>query len=378
MNRTKKTFWAAFLFYFFIAFEFAYMAGPFAAFFYSVYSPALKFFNSTPLLAWLIQFFLPHVVQETTSPFISVHNIFGAMLAVAGFSMFLIGAIKIYYSKLAKNGAVTGGIYKYIRHPQYLSFMVCSFGLLIIWPRYIVLISFVTMIFVYYFLARSEESECCQKFGESYISYMKSTNMFIPFIKMKRRNHKVQVLGHPISKGKRIRNYLCIYVVTIILTILIAFGLQKLTVDSLYSRYESHDITISLCKLDEEQLGNIHQTIMSDEKVRAYLKSDNNNTYYLNYILPVDWFAAEVPMNGYVYRKGHSAPADYDRNEYKMIITRADLRKDDILSDFDFLRNVVNREGVVEVWVDMEESKVIQVLDMPEAIKYEGIPEAIY
>ena len=53
----KRSFWGALAFYLLIAFEFFYMAGPFAAYFYSVYAPALNFFNRSPALSWLSSFF---------------------------------------------------------------------------------------------------------------------------------------------------------------------------------------------------------------------------------------------------------------------------------------------------------------------------------
>ena len=86
----KGTFWGAAIFYFLIAFEFFYMAGPFAAYFYSVYAPALNFFNNIPLLSWLNGFFLPHAVRETSSAFINAHEIIGAILAIGGFKSIII------------------------------------------------------------------------------------------------------------------------------------------------------------------------------------------------------------------------------------------------------------------------------------------------
>ncbi len=46
MSTTKRTFWALAIFYMLIAFEFFYMAGPFAIYFYSVYGPGLNFINN--------------------------------------------------------------------------------------------------------------------------------------------------------------------------------------------------------------------------------------------------------------------------------------------------------------------------------------------
>jgi hypothetical protein len=53
--------------------------------------------------------------------------------------------------------------------------------LLLLWPRYIVLLSFLTMLFAYYFLARAEEMECAEKFGQAYLDYQNRTHMFLPF-----------------------------------------------------------------------------------------------------------------------------------------------------------------------------------------------------
>lgn len=370
----KKGFWAVFLFYFLIAFEFAYMAGPFATFFYTAYSPALNFFNKIPVLSRLTQFFLPHICQNTSSILISSHNYIGAALALSGFLIFCIGAVRIYYSKLAKKGAVTGGIYKYIRHPQYSSFIVCSFGLLLIWPRYIVLISFVTMLFVYYILARVEEQECCAKFGESYISYMNTTNMFIPFIKFNTEN----VIVNTASKTTRTFKLLSLYIITLLVSLFAAYGLQNLTIDSLYSSCTDHSTNISLCQMDVNTISQITTIAKKNPKVQAYLSKYNKDTTFLNYILPTSWFAAEVPMNGLVYRAGHKSPDNYDRTQYKIIFTEAILKSVSSTSLKDVLTHLDVRHGIVEVWVDLKSNTVIKVLPMPENIKYDGIPEALY
>ena len=184
VNPGKGVFITYIIFYLLIAFEFFYMASPFAVYFYGIYGPGLKFANNIRNFSFLTSTFLPHITAETSSLLLNSIKPIGAILAVTGFIFFCICATHVYYYKLAKKGAVTGGIYKYIRHPQYLSFAICSFGLLLLWPRFIVLIMFITMLFAYFLLARLEEQECIDKFGESYIEYMRGTNMFFPFIKI--------------------------------------------------------------------------------------------------------------------------------------------------------------------------------------------------
>lgn len=77
---------------------------------------------------------------------------------------------------------ITTGLFKYIRHPLYLSLILLGFGILaknaglIQWI--FSLINFFSMILT----AKVEEKEMILKFGDDYKEYMKKTKMFIPFI----------------------------------------------------------------------------------------------------------------------------------------------------------------------------------------------------
>lgn len=371
----KTTFWGAAVFYLLIAFEFAYMAGPFAFYFYSVYSPALNFFNQSPLLAWLISFFFPHVVRQTSSSIINIHEIIGGIMAVLGFLGFCFGACQVYYHKLAKKGAVTGGVYNFIRHPQYASFIMCSLGLLILWPRYIVLVMFITMIFVYYFLAKSEEKECEEKFGQSYIDYKNKTNMFFP-VKLP---FVAKLPSLPKPKLKKFLALLAIYVATQAIAIGIAVSINYLSINSLYALYTESSANIAVCQIESEKLENVINIALMNEEIKDRMKRVNldKNQKFLNYILPTQWYAAEIPMNGYQYRKGHKSPSNYNKDLYKVIFTKADLRSKDVTGK-DILINTLRREPIIEVWVDTAEQKVVEILGMPKEIKYDNIPVAIY
>jgi protein-S-isoprenylcysteine O-methyltransferase Ste14 len=364
----KGKLFAAFPFYFWIAFEFAYMAGPFAAFFYGAYSPVLNFLNNIPALAWMTRFFLPHVVRETSSWLLNLQLIIGAVLALGGFVVFLISAIRIYSAKLLKKGAVTGGLYKYIRHPQYSAFIVSSFGMLLLWPRYMVLIGFVSMLFIYYFLALAEERECLEKFGESYASYMRKTGRFFPRIEER-----------PVRDGKRLRGVqiLGVYAVSMLLALFIAYGTQLITVNSLYAVFEDNAATVSLCALDKEDIASVKAIALSDSRVEEMLRSGSGDGY-LNYVLPTGWYAAEVPMNGVEYRSGHASPQDYDHTAYKIIFTAAQGQTGGFSGGKDILLSLRERTGLAEVWVDLAGKQVTAVYPMPENVKYSGIPEAIY
>lgn len=375
-NSTKRTFWVVAAFYMLIAFEFLYMASPFALYFYSVYRPSLSFLNQYPGLAWLVSFFLPHIVIETSSTLVNLHNVIGAVLTAIGFLAFCVGAGQVYYHKLARKGAVTGGIYNIIRHPQYASLALCSFGLLVLWPRYIVLVMFITMLFAYYFLARVEERECEEKFGQSYLDYKNSTNMFLPF----RIPLANQLPELPKSKLGRALSILALYILAIVISIGLAIGLQSLTLESLYAFYSKDSAYISVNKIEPDTLEKLAEIALTNEEVQARLENipDRANAKFINYVLPAEWHVSEIPMNEVPGGGGHHFPADYDQNLYKIVFTKADLRTNQAIEGKELLLNTVKRTPIVEVWLDLAQSKVIDIQNPPTTIKYENVPVPIY
>ncbi len=80
----------------------------------------------------------------------------------------------------ANGELVTGGIYRYVRHPQYLGLIVITVGLLIQWPTIITLAMWPILVLMYYRLAKREEKEALEAFGERYEEYRRNTPMFLP------------------------------------------------------------------------------------------------------------------------------------------------------------------------------------------------------
>lgn len=178
--RTKKTLLgSALVLYFVIAFEVLIMISPFAGFFYAVFNPVLLKLAAHSSTRWLSAFYLPHMVLPG-DPFLVFVRIMGSVLFVLGILVFLICAAQIYTSKFRKKGAVVGGLYSVIRHPQYLALGVAGLGLSILWPRFLTIVLWLLMAFVYYFLARDEERRMLNAHEETYREYMGKTGMFLP------------------------------------------------------------------------------------------------------------------------------------------------------------------------------------------------------
>ena len=164
---------AAFLVYLAITLEMLFMVTPFALYYYSFYSPLLSGPSSLKAIAWLPAFFLPHLSTEILPSF-------GGVIFLLGLVGFLLSAFQLYYAKFRRRGVVRGGFYKRIRHPQYLFLGVAGLGLLVVWPRFILLLAYINMLWFYYLLARSEERRIEARYGQAYREQLQRTSMFLP------------------------------------------------------------------------------------------------------------------------------------------------------------------------------------------------------
>jgi len=111
----------------------------------------------------------------------------GAMVEMfIGLGIVVLGIILIargwhlVYSAQREGNLVTGGVYQYMRHPQYTGIYMALFGQLIHWPTLPTLALFPVIIWIYYRLARKEERDMKAKFGRQYEAYCKRTPMFFP------------------------------------------------------------------------------------------------------------------------------------------------------------------------------------------------------
>ena len=218
-SQARRALLASAVFYVLIAFEFFYMASPFAAYLYAVYGPGLDRLQSSTLTSWSIGF--------------------------------AIGAFQIYRAKLRRADAVDaveGGLYRYIRHPQYLALIVASIGMVLIWPRYLVLVLTVTIVFIYIALAKAEEAICLRRFP-GYAGYMEGTGMFLPA-----RLPRNLLLPADAGLMRRVATWGLAYAVALGLALLAATGLRTLALGSLYAMSADGDVYVSIVRIADGDL----------------------------------------------------------------------------------------------------------------------------
>ena len=368
----RRLLWGSSVFYLLIAFEFFYMASPFAAYLYSVYGPGLDSLQNFGLSGWMIWFFLPHLVAETRSSFVDYAEGIGVTLFLGGVIGFSVGAFQVYRAKIRKIGMVGGGIYQYIRHPQYAALMMASLGLLLIWPRFLVLFSTVTMAFAYVALARAEERICATKF-HGYSAYQARTGMFLPPF--------IPKIPFPTVRGrvKQLIAWIFAFLFVIAVATLAAFGLRNYAIGSLYTYEVDEGIYLSVTRLSDNDMARIAQISKTPPDVVNVLVSLSSNDRFIAYVVPTQMYISEIPMHLPAEKKfTHSVPKSRDPNRYKVIFARAEFPNAGLPAGGDILKHAVHKHALIEVQINLGNRTVERVLPPPENNYYPDVQVPLF
>lgn len=108
-----------------------------------------------------------------------VLHILSTVFIILGFWL-LASSWNVLYKSQKEGTLANTGTYSYIRHPQYLAFIIIMFGFLLQWPTLPTLVMFPILIYIYVRLAQREEEDALAMFNEQYRDYIKRTPAFIP------------------------------------------------------------------------------------------------------------------------------------------------------------------------------------------------------
>ncbi len=369
----RKTFVAvaAWGFYLVIVLEFLYMISPFALYFYSAYGPALNLLHRSPSTSWLTAFFLPHFSQTNSWLLNELHEV-GEIVGLLGLLFFGIGAAQIYWAKFRRQQAVTGGIYAYIRHPQYLGLAILGFGTMLIWPRFLVLVSYVSMLFLYILLARWEEERCLEKYGESYHSYQTRTGMFLP----RRLIHWIPDLL-PKTGGQRLTAMLAIYAVAMGVAIGVAFELRNYSLSKISSLYSENAAVLSPAVLTENELSSAYELAAANPVVQQKLRSVGPSAKLIVYVIPSEWYLPDLPVEVLYKLGGHRTPQNFDRRYYKVLFTEARTHFHEPTGK-DIVKWAYGRSPLVLVRVNIAAASVTAVDIPPAHVVWGDIPTPMF
>jgi protein-S-isoprenylcysteine O-methyltransferase Ste14 len=113
------------------------------------------------------------------NPHFGPFHVLSFALIGGGFLVIAAGWRVLYAAQNARVLAVAGP-YGYVRHPQYVGFVLVLAGFLVQWPTLLTLAMFPVLVFMYVRLARQEEKEAIAAFGDAYRRYMAEVPAFIP------------------------------------------------------------------------------------------------------------------------------------------------------------------------------------------------------
>ena len=101
---------------------------------------------------------------------------------IGGGFVLIARAWKVLYDAQRQGSLATTGPYAYVRHPQYLGFVLIMFGFLLQWPTLLTLAMFPVLVWMYARLARNEEREVAAEFGDAYWQYAERIPRFVPYL----------------------------------------------------------------------------------------------------------------------------------------------------------------------------------------------------
>jgi methanethiol S-methyltransferase len=113
------------------------------------------------------------------NPHIGPFHILSFIFIGAGF-LLIASAWRVLHAAQQQGVLATSGPYDYVRHPQYVGFVMVLFGFLVQWPTLLTLAMFPVLVVMYVRLARQEEREVRAEFGAAYDRYAERVPAFLP------------------------------------------------------------------------------------------------------------------------------------------------------------------------------------------------------
>jgi protein-S-isoprenylcysteine O-methyltransferase Ste14 len=113
------------------------------------------------------------------NPHLNPLHLFSSALIAGGFIL-LAQSWPVLYAAQRRRQLATTGPYARVRHPQYAALIVIMLGFLLEWPTLLTLVMFPILTWAYVRLARREEREAHEMFGEAYARYAAVTPGFVP------------------------------------------------------------------------------------------------------------------------------------------------------------------------------------------------------
>lgn len=101
----------------------------------------------------------------------------GLALFIAGLLILVLASVAVFSTPA--DDPFTSGVYRFSRHPMYLSMMFVYLGVSIATASWLFLLITIVTFFLQTYQAQKEEGYCCEQFGDAYLAYMRRTSRWI-------------------------------------------------------------------------------------------------------------------------------------------------------------------------------------------------------
>jgi protein-S-isoprenylcysteine O-methyltransferase Ste14 len=109
-----------------------------------------------------------------------VAMVLGYAIVFSGATLVADGWRRIHQARREET-LMTDGVYARVRHPQYTGLFLIVFGEGVVhWPTIVSVVAFPIIVLAYTLLARKEEAQMLEKFGDEYREYQRRVPMLIP------------------------------------------------------------------------------------------------------------------------------------------------------------------------------------------------------
>jgi class 3 adenylate cyclase/protein-S-isoprenylcysteine O-methyltransferase Ste14 len=356
-------------------FEILFMISPFALYYYAAYGPSLNVLHRSPWTSWLTDFLLPHFSYTSSRLLNALPDLGGPLIAVGGV-LFAVGFVQVYGAKVRGSGLVTGGLYRVARHPQYLGLALVGLGAFLVWPRVLVLVAYVTMLFLYERLAGGEETRCLAKFGDAYRAYQRRTGMFLP-------RPLPRLIPWPPPGERRVLAALMLWLVVVAATVGVGYQVRDYALRRLSAFYTEDMAVLSPARLLAEPLHAAVRVAMSAAEVRDRIGATGPRAKLLVYVLPEAWRIADLPLDAPSSAahastdRGHHVPFDFDPVRYRVLVTRVRSHDPDATGAA-IVKRAYGREPIVAVRVNTQTGAITGIETPPPHVLWGDISTPLF